>query len=210
MDYQNFSNLADKIKKSKLGGEAAQFKLAPEMRKLHTVASAKNKSYRKAAVLALFYPNKEGKTHLLLTLRANYKGTHSAQVSFPGGKFEASDLNLSQTALRECYEEVGISTTQIELIKEMSNVYIPPSNFMVTPFIGFSDTYPVFKTNHEVAELIEVPLSNILDDAFISYKNMRTSDSENNTIPYFNLNNHTVWGATAMIISEIKELLKTL
>ena len=210
MNYQKFSDFEEAIKKAKLGGINAQLKLAPEVRKKLISSTQNNKTHRKAAVLALFYPDSFGETHLLLTLRASYKGTHSAQISFPGGKYETTDTDLSYTAVRECFEEVGVPNAQIRLIKEMTDVYIPPSNFMVTPFIGFSDTLPSFKINHEVAELVEVSLKDVLNDASVFYDNMDTSYAKNSKTPYFKLKNKVVWGATAMIISEIKELLKSL
>ena len=98
---------------------------------------------KKAAVLALFYPNLKNETTFLLTKRASYKGTHSAQISFPGGKFDQADENLTETALRETFEEVGVTANQIEIIREITDVYIPPSNFLATPFLAFSKTKPI-------------------------------------------------------------------
>ncbi|MFC2109473.1 NUDIX hydrolase [Bacteroidota bacterium] len=210
MEYNKFTKLIGTIQEADLGGIEAQLNLAPELRKPLSKESVKVKNAKKAAVLALFYPNKNGETMLLLTLRANYKGTHGAQVSFPGGKVEASDKNLQHTALRESYEEVGILLENIEIIKELTDVYIPPSNFLVTPFIGYTIHQPIYNTNEEVAEIIEVPIKDVLNDKSIKYMIRDTSYAKQINIPYFNLNNHVVWGATAMIISEIKELLKSL
>ncbi|WP_139958036.1 NUDIX hydrolase [Flavicella sediminum] len=210
MNNSNFENLIVALQNATLGGTDAQFKLAPELRKPFSKEAIANRKAKKAAVLALFYPNERGETMLLLTLRADYKGTHGAQVSFPGGKVEIQDKNLQQTALRESFEEVGLAPENIEIIKELTDVYIPPSNFLVTPFIGYTNNQPVFYVNEEVAEIIEVPLKDMLNDASVQYMTKDTSYAKEMNIPYFNLNNHVVWGATAMIISEIKELLKSL
>lgn len=210
MQHSHFLNLSELIKETKLGGLKDQYLMVPSERSLELAKVSHGKTPKKAAVLALFYPNSAGKTCLALTLRAQYKGTHSAQVSFPGGKYEKADTNLSETALRETYEEIGIEKTEIEILREVTDVYIPPSNFLVTPFIGIAEKTPNFKNNHEVEELIEVSLSDLLDDTCMGLKNKKTFYAEKVEVPYYLFNNHVVWGATAMIISEIKELLKKL
>jgi 8-oxo-dGTP pyrophosphatase MutT (NUDIX family) len=210
MQHPQFINLSELIKETKLGGFEDQHKMIPPERAEELARKQVGKTPRKAAVLALFYPNKEGNTCLALTLRPQYKGTHSAQVSFPGGKHEETDTNLRETALRETYEEVGIPKKDIVILREVTNVYIPPSNFMVTPFIGITKNTPVFKNNHEVEELIEVTLTDILNDKFIGSESKKSFYAENIKVPYFLFNDHIVWGATAMILSEIKELIKRL
>jgi 8-oxo-dGTP pyrophosphatase MutT (NUDIX family) len=184
--------------------------LAPKMRLNYSQDKIKANDPRHAAVLALFYPDSENETCFLLTLRASYNGTHSAQISFPGGKAEKTDTSFNHTAKRETYEEVGIEMSDIKIIKELTDAYIPPSNFLVTPFLGTLDVIPSFITNDEVEEIIEVRLSDLLDESNITLKNMSTSYMKNIEIPCFILNDHIVWGATAMILSEIKDLLKAL
>jgi 8-oxo-dGTP pyrophosphatase MutT (NUDIX family) len=209
MEHFTFLKYQASIKSVPLGGLEAQLKLAPETRKISTMKKTRSNA-KKAAVLVLFYPGENNKTHLLLTLRAQYNGTHSAQVSFPGGKVDLKDKTLQQTALRECFEEVGVSSKKITLVKEMTDIYIPPSNFLVTPFIGFASQKLNFTRNKEVAQIIEVPLKDLLNDGAIHFENKIISGASNVQIPYFLLNDHKVWGATAMIISEVKELLKSL
>ena len=210
MQHLKFLNLKTDIQNTALGGSTAQNKMVPDERKKSLLKTPVTKNTKKAAVLALFYPNIHGETCLALTLRAKYKGTHSAQVSLPGGKVEPSDKNLKETALRETFEEIGIEQHKIHVLREITNVYIPPSNFLVTPFIGVIDFHPKFITNPEVDKLIEVPLKNILDEKLVLMDEKKTFYAENIKIPYYNFENHMVWGATAMIISEIKELLKRL
>lgn len=210
MQHSHFLNLSELIKETKLGGVKDQSLMVPAERILELAKITKVKTSKKAAVLALFYPNKAGKTCLALTLRPQYNGTHSAQVSFPGGKYEETDKNLTETALRETYEEIGIEKAEIEILREITDVYIPPSNFLVTPYIGITENTPRFKNNYEVEELIEVSLSDLLDDTCMGKKNKKTFYAEKVEVPYYLFNNHVVWGATAMIISEIKELLKKL
>lgn len=208
MEFNYFKSNILKLSNTPIGGLTAQFKLAPKLRLKYSKEIIDSKNPKKAAVLVLFYPNKNGETCFLLTLRASYNGTHSAQISFPGGKFDPADKSLKNTALREAHEEVGIRTNDISIIKQMTDVYIPPSNFLVSPFLGILPYMPIFTTNHEVAEIINVSLAEFLDDAAVSSTILSTSYAENLSVPCFKLNNYTVWGATAMMLSEIKELLK--
>lgn len=196
------------FKQLKLGGLDAQFKMAPELRLKYDKDKIEAQNPRKAAVLALFYPNETDETTLLLTKRASYKGTHSAQISFPGGKIEQKDNNLQETALREAFEEVGVISTSTKIIREMTDVYIPPSNFLATPFIAYTIERPNFIKNHEVAEIIEIKLVDLLDDKHLTSVNLSTSYMKNIDVPCFKIYNHIIWGATGMMLSEIKELLK--
>ncbi len=210
MDFQYLIAQLSKLKVAPLGGLASQYKMVPELRKKHSLTHIKNQQPKASAVLALLYPDANYKTNILLMLRASYQGTHSAQISFPGGKKDKMDSNLQDTALRETQEEVGILKDDISILRKLTKTYIPPSNFWVTPYLGICNNTPTFKTNHEVEKLIEVSLIDLLDDTRLSSKIMSTTYMENIEVPYFKLNNYTVWGATAMMLSEIKDLLKVL
>ncbi|PQJ23426.1 CoA pyrophosphatase [Tenacibaculum sp. SG-28] len=208
MHFSDFVTQIKKFQTKPLGGLASQFKLAPALRKQYSEAVIQSKTPRKAAVLALFYPDVNHNTKFLLTERASYHGTHSAQISFPGGKVDVKDKNIEQTALRETDEEVGISPKNITLIRQLSDTYIPPSNFLVAPFLGYSTTPLQFVPNKEVASIIEVSLEDLLNDANLTEVPMHTSYMKNIEVPCFKLNDYTVWGATAMMLSEIKDLIK--
>lgn len=208
MDFSVFKNNIDKIKEAKLGGLDSQFKMAPALRLKYDLDEITKRQPKSAAVLALFYPNKDDKTCFILTLRAHYKGVHSAQISFPGGKADIADNSLSDTALREAYEEIGIKN--IRLIRQLTTTYIPPSNFYVTPFLGYLENFQNFKSNHEVDRIIKIELDQLLNENNLVTKNLTTSYMKNIDVPCFKLNNYTVWGATAMILSEIKDLFNSL
>ncbi|MCL7763742.1 CoA pyrophosphatase [Polaribacter sp. Z014] len=208
MDFNVFKNKIVQFKTIELGGLEAQFKLAPKMRLKFDADKIIANNPRKAAVLALFYPNRKNETCFLLTQRASYKGAHSAQISFPGGKLDKTDRDLENTALRETFEEVGVAEASIEIIRELTDVYIPPSNFLATPFLGFTNERPNFILNYEVEQTIEVLLRDLLNETNISSVNMNTSYMDNIEVPCFKLEDYIVWGATAMMLSEIKELLK--
>lgn len=163
---------------------------------------------RESAVLALLYP-KENVTHCLLMVRPQYDGVHSGQVSFPGGKREPGDGSLAHTALREFGEETGADTSPIELIGELSPVYIPPSRMLVTPFVGFAEHIgPWAPDPREVHRLLEVPFRQLLRDDILHRREQFIQIMGRNVeIPFFDVDGEVVWGATAMMIAELRELL---
>ncbi len=212
MDFQEFENKIVKITKMELPGESVQFKMAPVERlaELKKIAIQKQTA-RKAGVLALFYPSEENKTTLALILRKTYKGVHSAQIGFPGGKHEEEDASLKETALRETEEEVGVKREAVSVLKQLTDVYIPPSNFFVQPFLGITNSTPKFILQEEEVEaLVEVPLLHFMDDSIKTIQTLSTSYAKNIEVPAFTLNDHLVWGATAMMLNEIREMLKEL
>lgn len=208
MDFNSFLSHLSKIQHKPLGGMESQFKMAPKLRLKFDDEKIAERNPRDSAVMALFYPDKEHNTRFLLTLRPNYNGAHSGQISFPGGKVEKEDKNLTETALRETFEETGIKQKDIVLYRQITKTYIPPSNFWVTPFIGYIDFTPTFTPNSEVDKFIEVKTDELLKDSNLKKTTLSTSYIKNMEVPCFSFNNHIVWGATAMILSEIKDLLK--
>jgi len=212
MNFDDFLISTSKIKNIQLQAQASHFKMVPpfrqELLKQQTDAIKKAKS---AGVIALFYPDAHNQTHLVLILRKTYQGVHSAQVGFPGGKLETQDCSIEAAAIRETNEEVGVPAENIRVLRALSEVYIPPSNFYVYPFIAVSTKTPQFvKQDEEVEAIIEVALNHFLDDASIITQKVKTSYSAEVEVPAFKLNSHVVWGATAMVLSEIKDLLKQL
>jgi 8-oxo-dGTP pyrophosphatase MutT (NUDIX family) len=210
MDFSEFLKYVPKIKQEKLLAEEAHLKMVPferilEVEKLNIPSN----NPRKAAVMMLIYP-KNNKSHLALIVRNTYPGVHSAQIGFPGGKVEIEDESLTHTALRETHEEIGIHPDNIKVIKTFTEVFIPPSNFIVAPFLGISYSELEFmEQEEEVAGIIEFPLLDFLDDKTIVNKIMDTSYGNNIEVPTFKINEHYVWGATAMMMSELKEVLKS-
>ena len=212
MKFEEFLKSVSKIENIPLPAAASHFKMVPPFRQaLLKKQEEAIKKAKHAGVLALFYPNKTQQTKFVLILRKTYKGVHSAQVAFPGGKLEEQDTSLQDTALRETFEEVGVPSHTVQIIKKISQVYIPPSNFYVQPFIGVIQTTPKFiKQDDEVEALIEVDLEHFLDEQSLITKKVKTSYSIEVEVPAFKLNDYVVWGATAMMLSEIKDLLKQL
>ncbi len=210
MNFNTFVKSIEGIENAPLPAEASQFKMSPPYR-ADLVSKQKEliKTAKKSAVLALFYPDETNETHIILILRKTYKGVHSAQVGFPGGKLEANET-LEEAALREANEEVGVAIDTVTVLKEMTQIYIPPSNFFVQPYMGISNITPKFvKQDAEVEALLEVKLSDFLNEDNVVTKTVTTAKNIKVEVPAYNLNNHLVWGATAMMLSEIKDLLKT-
>lgn len=212
MKFSTFLESIVNIEHIDLLGETAHAKMSPPYRlKMANKMQAKRESAQVAAVLALFYPDESDNTLLVLILRNTYKGVHSAQVGFPGGKVEVSDTSLMETALRETEEEVGVKEHLVEIVKTMSPIYVPPSNFMVHPFMGISkESLDFIKEDDEVESIIEVKVQDFLDEATVIQTKVPTSYNVEVEVPAFLLNGHVVWGATAMMLSEIKVLLKAL
>ena len=208
MDFQDFLKYVPNFAQAKLPAFEAHIKMAP-LERIDALKSGifDDKKTRKAAVMMLFYP-KNGRTHLVLIVRNSYEGVHSSQIAFPGGKFEKEDEVFANTALRETYEEIGIHPRDIEIIKPFTQMYIPPSNFMVYPFLGISrDEIRFIPDPNEVAGIIELPLSVFLSDEIIITAEMVTSYAGKIKVPAFKIEEHIVWGATAMILSELKDVL---
>jgi 8-oxo-dGTP pyrophosphatase MutT (NUDIX family) len=187
-----------------LPGLAAQIKLAPEYR-IESLRANPPADARPAGVLILLYHH-AGAWHFSLIKRTEDGLTHSGQISLPGGSQEAGE-SLQETALREACEEIGAACTEIEVLGQLSPIYIPPSNFLVTPTVGYADRRPDFRCDpREVAELIEVPLSALFDRAVVK-REPWTLRGVTVEVPFYQIGKHKVWGATAMILSEFSLVL---
>lgn len=207
-----FDSLLHKIPEIKsvnlLGMEAQQLMIPADRRPYLELEDFKDRNPRYSAVMMLLYP-KGTDTSLLLIERTNGGGVHAGQIGFPGGKYEQEDQTLEVTALRETGEEVGIGADKIEILKAFTRVYIPPSNFIVQPYLGIMDSTPSLQlSEHEVASIIEMPLSTLLDDNIVKEVGLQTSYANYINVPAYVYNDFTIWGATAMMLSELKETLK--
>jgi 8-oxo-dGTP pyrophosphatase MutT (NUDIX family) len=190
-----------------LPGRGAQFKMAHVVRKTEYHIPD---NVREAGVLALFYP-RNSDWHLVFIERVstNKRDRHSGQISFPGGKHEHEDENLAATAVREAEEEVGVKAEDIKILGELTDLFIPVSNFMVNPFVGFLEYTPQFVPQlTEVQQVLEVPFAHFLKPSTIQKTQLKLSNNMVlNNVPYYNIDGKVLWGATAMMMSELTEVI---
>lgn len=185
--------------------------MSPPYRKKVKVEDAYKYGAKESAVLILLY-EKNFETHIVLTERTIYNGKHSGQISLPGGKKEVYDLNLEQTALRETFEEIGVSNHHIEILNNLTHLYIPVSNFLVFPYVAKLNGVPSFvKEEKEVQNILEVKLNDLLNEKNISKKEFYYKQADIKfEAPIYKVNDLVVWGATAMILSEFLEIIKSI
>lgn len=161
---------------------------------------------REGGVLVVLY-DKDGQTQLILTRRRDDLNDHAGQISFPGGRREVGE-NLQMTAIREAEEEIGLDPAALTVLGRLTCLYIPPTDYEVHPFVAWYDGQPVFRRQaEEVAQIIEVPLAFLLDPAnrFEESWNYRGMTVQ---VPFYLIESHKVWGATAMMLSEFLERLR--
>ena len=182
--------------------------------KRNLVFQTKNKSLlkpNKASVLVCIYQNIDGKACFALMERADDKGVHSGQICLPGGKTEKLDDSNWSTAVREAEEEIGIKKSDLSFVKELSSIYIPPSNFIVYPYIATYIKTSSFKIDiNEVKKVFNVSLEVLLSEKSVVEIDIHNDYMDEKEIPAYRFNGNIVWGATAMILSEFKFLLKRL
>ncbi len=203
-------DLLDKIRKTHIEGEKAHCIYSPPYRPLYSYDEILSKNPKFAAVNIILYMKNNEWYFPLMVRTTNEHDRHSGQISLPGGKREPQDVDFSQTAIRESHEEIGLDRHYIRIIREISPVYIPPSNFYVHPFISYTKKNPEFKLQKsEAVELIEFPISDILELSTTPEMKVLPS-SRGVKVPVIEYEGHIIWGATSMIISEFSQLLKNL
>jgi 8-oxo-dGTP pyrophosphatase MutT (NUDIX family) len=197
------------VVQTQLPGEEAHLALSPMGRKRSSEAIIQAKNVRQSAVAIVLFDRKNT-LHAILTERNTYIGKHSGQICFPGGKSEESDSTLEETAKRECYEETGISISELNLIGTLTPVYIPVSNHYVHPYIFHHRGEPVYKLDtYEVKEIFDFPLKSLHEPDRIKTTIIQIEKGKYlKNVPYFDLNQKIVWGATGIILNELKEVCK--
>lgn len=191
-----------------LPGSAAHRELLPVSRENFKPNEVDRSSYRESSVAVIFFPE-NSRLHSILIERAVYEGTHSGQMGFPGGKIESQDKSLVHTAIRECFEETNILLNESHLIGTLTEVLIPVSKFIVQPYVFYLDERPfIVPDPYEVQRVITFEIDELLDTNTLKRKDIRTgSNMVLKNVPYFDIQNNTVWGATALIMSEIRHIL---
>ena len=203
MKFDVFKHRLTKLKNKSLPGAQSHLELAPQNRIQLLKKFKLNSKIHDAAVSLCFYPDLNNDVILPLILRNEYDGVHSNQISFPGGKKEYDDSDLIETSRRETFEEIGIIKENMNFQFKLTDIYIPPSNFLVRPYIFIIDNTPLLSPNrHEVVKVIKPKLTSLMNlNIHYGYINEKKIEC-----PFFLIENHIVWGATAMILNEFLSL----
>lgn len=207
MSVHLFDNQIAKLKESLnagLPGPAAHIKMAPAHRD-HLISISRGPEFaRKSGVLILLFPDEQDEISTVFIKRMEYEGVHSGQIAFPGGKSEDSDPDIIATAIREAEEEIGVKKESIQVVGRLSDLFVPPSNFIISPVIAQTPACPAFIPDMtEVAEIFTVPLRYFLNQDNSGEYKINYRNNLNISVPGFSYKNHLIWGATAMILSEL-------
>jgi NTP pyrophosphohydrolases including oxidative damage repair enzymes len=201
-------DLKEKLKGA-LPGIDSHLKMAPPQR-AETLKNGldQKENAKKSAVMMLFFVENE-ELQLIVIRRSDYVGIHAGQIAFPGGRYEEEDGDVEVTAFREIEEEIGITRDKIELLGRLSDIYVPPSNFLISIFVGFLNEKPVYhRQEREVAEVIEIPFREFFDADVIKTKDFYVGSLKASAnAPYFDVSNAEIWGASAMVIHELLDML---
>lgn len=190
-----------------LPGGPAQFRMAPAGRARTRPTPGIGSPARQSAVLIYLFPQRDG-WHTVLMKRPHYDGVHSGQVSIPGGQLEDGETHR-QAALREFREETGVPVDDQQLLGTLSDLFIPTSNFLVRPFVACAANQPLYEPDPvEVEAIIELSVGALISDNIEKSGILTPGSGSRIEVPYFEVHNHQVWGATAMILSELKEILR--
>lgn len=192
-----------------LPGQEAHFRMAHPIRK---VDSMKNTEIRReAAVLITLFEKSPNDFHIIFIKRGSGGSgdKHAGQIAFPGGKQEKGDRDMMFTALRETQEEIDLDISSIDVLGALTPIYISVSKYMVHPFVAFIYELPVLKRQEdEIDDILELPIAAFRAADARQKTQIDLADNITlNHVPCFHINGHIIWGATAMIMNELLEIL---
>lgn len=195
--------------KNPLPALTSHLKMAPPTRKTELEAAREAMQFAKKSAVMILLFHVHNKLKVVFIRRSFYVGIHAGQMAFPGGRFEESDETVEQTAFREIEEEIGVSRDKIELLGRISDIYVPPSNFLISVFVGYLSEKPVYKPDErEVAEVIEVDFDEFLQPENKDVKSFHVPSANHSVeAPYYKTTQCDIWGASAMVMSELVDIL---
>jgi 8-oxo-dGTP pyrophosphatase MutT (NUDIX family) len=210
MEFHSLVQQLEGELKKPLPGEPLQIRMSAISRIREVLKFSHQSGAIRSSVLILLFPSsKEGEASLVLILRPMYDGVHSGQIALPGGRYEEADGELLNTALREAQEEIGIDPGKVQILGRLTDLYIPPSNYIVAPFIGFSSEEPVFTADpQEVDRIIIIRLKDLMEETAVTTGDFVVSNGMTITAACYDVGGYRIWGATAMILSEFREIVK--
>jgi 8-oxo-dGTP pyrophosphatase MutT (NUDIX family) len=208
MNFDELTRFLEKRVQLPMPGDAAHSQMKPKLPNGGPLKMKHATPPRKGGVLILLYED-NGLVRFPLIQRPSYEGIHSGQMALPGGRYEEEDMDQFHTALRESDEEIGIHKEKVEIIGSLSEFFVAASNYMVLPVIGKIDHKPTFIPEpREVADIVTPQVKDLIDPRRLKEKEMTVSSGFKLQCPYYDLEGRTVWGATAMMLSELVEILK--
>lgn len=209
MNYSKLNQFKTDLKRElgmPLPGNAAHQKLMVHRKPVERLGAV-SETAKKSAVLLLVYP-KNYLLHIVFIQRPIYDGVHSGQIAFPGGKLETFDESISAAAIREANEEIAVNPNAIELMGRLTPIYIPPSNYLVHPFVAFHEDLPSFVPQpSEVKAIIECPIANFMGVESLKTCHLNLGEKKME-VTAFQFEQHIIWGATGMILREFVDLLE--
>ncbi len=202
------SQLAHTLKHN-LPGERAHLPLSPLHRPVTSEVIQNLTEYKESAVAVVLF-EVETTLQCILIQRTEYTGKHSGQISFPGGKKDNEDADLLATAIRECLEEIGVDISSSEYLGKLTQVYIPVSGFLVEPHVFYYPEVPVFvQQEREVAAVFTISLDELIAEDVMSEMKVTTENKlVKMNVPCFNIRDKQIWGATALILNELREVIR--
>lgn len=205
---QSYKEHIKQLLSQPLRGADAHSTMMSYRRETPDMARQMNPPARQSAVMMLLFP-KENQWHTVFMLRPSNQGVHSGQLSFPGGKLEEQDANLLDTAIRETFEEVGVQIAADHVVGRLSELYIPPSHFIVQPYVAVLEEEPEFiPQSDEVVQLITYPIELFLRENLVKSKDIFIPKYQTTiNAPYFDIDGHVLWGATAMMVQEFRMMV---
>jgi len=199
--------LRSRITAGVLPGHDAHLTMAPSNRLDRWMLSVEGKQGREAAVLVLVHPDEHGAACVVLTARPDGMRDHAGQVAFPGGRRETGET-FADAALREAHEEVGLDAQDAELVGPMTPLYIPPTRFLCHPFVALADVQPALVPGEaEVAAILHVPLDDLFAPEALAFGTWEVNGQPSAQVPYYRVGAYRVWGATAMMLAELRAML---
>lgn len=208
MNFDELTRFLEKRVQMPMPGDSAHQRMKPKMASGAPLKLKHSTPPRKGGVLILLFED-QGTVKFPLIQRPSYDGIHSDQMALPGGRYEEEDRDQFYTALRESNEEIGVSKEKVEIIGNLSEFFVAASNYMVLPVIGKLNYKPTFIPEpREVADIVTPKISDLIDPNRLKEKEIVVRNAYRLQCPYFDLEDRTVWGATAMMLSELVEILK--
>lgn len=211
MSPQEILKRLEKLATCPIPADNCQYHVLPFRRQPVPADFQKEKPYQAAAVSINLFPTGNGTIRSVLIKRPEYEGKHSGQISFPGGKHEATDPSLEHTARRECQEEIGIEMESGQLLATMGKVYIPVSGFSIQPYVFYHDHEPILRPDpREVEAIVSFDVRRLIEADVIKRGKVRFANGVmHKDVPYFDIEGRVVWGATAMMLAELQYFLKS-